>query len=106
MISREELLRALRGLDDRELERWIENRWVLPEATEGEPSFAEIDVARARLICDLRELLADEEEGMPVVLSLVDEVYALRRRLTALCTALDRQPEEVRRAIAALIAEV
>jgi chaperone modulatory protein CbpM len=104
VISRAELLRLLRGLDADELERWIENRWVLPEPAEGDAVFDEVDVARAQLIRDLREILADEE-AVPVVLSLVDEVYALRRRLSALCTALDRSPEDVRRAVAALLDE-
>jgi chaperone modulatory protein CbpM len=103
MISRAELLRLVDGLDDVELERWIENRWVLPDPADGDVAFAEIDVARVQLIRDMREVLEVEDETVPVVLSLVDQVYALRRRLRALCHALDRQPEEVRQAIHALL---
>ena len=33
---------------------------------------------------------------MPVVLSLLDQVYGLRRELKALARAVDRQPEAVR----------
>ena len=104
MISRDELLRLLHGLDADQLQRWIENGWVLPEPAEGEPVFEEVDVARAQLIRDLTTILADEE-AVPMVLSLVDQVYALRRRLSALCAALDRSPEDVRRAVAALLDE-
>jgi chaperone modulatory protein CbpM len=43
--------------------------------------------------------LAVEEETMPLVLALLDQVYALRRQLSALTAAIQRQPEEVRRAI-------
>ena len=32
------------------LEGWIEQRWVRPTLTEGEPLFDEADLARARLI--------------------------------------------------------
>ena len=35
-------------------------------------------------------------EAMPVVLSLVDEMYTLRRRLAALARALAEAPDEVR----------
>ena len=50
----------------------------------AEPAFSELDVARVRLICDLRHDLAVEEETVPLVLSLLDQVYALRRQMSAL----------------------
>ena len=31
MIALEELLRQMKGLERRDLVRWVENRWVLPE---------------------------------------------------------------------------
>lgn len=106
MIPRDELLRRLEGIDDAELERWLRNAWLLPEREgEGEePLFEAIDLARAQLIRDMREMLAVEEETMPLVLSLLDEVYRLRRRLKALCVALDDVPEGIRRRIAEALA--
>ena len=32
MIGSDELLRRFRGLERAELVRWIENRWILPDA--------------------------------------------------------------------------
>jgi len=95
---------VLVGRVDRvELHRWVELGWVVPEGPAGErqaePVFSDIDVARVRLICDLRHDLAVEEETIPLVLSLLDQLYALRRQMKALTGALQRQPEDVRRAI-------
>jgi chaperone modulatory protein CbpM len=98
---------VLVGRVDRvELHRWVELGWVMPErAGEGrvEAAFSEIDVARVRLICDLRHDLAVEEETMPLVLSLLDQLYELRRQMKALTGALRQQPDEVQRAIFDLI---
>jgi chaperone modulatory protein CbpM len=55
------------------------------------------------LICDLRHDLAVDEDTVPVVLSLLDQVYTLRRQLGALTDAVQQQPEDVRRAILALL---
>jgi chaperone modulatory protein CbpM len=94
---------VLVGRVDRvELHRWVELGWVAPERPAGEaaePAFSDIDIARVRLICDLRHDLAVEEETMPLVLSLLDQLYAMRRQMKALTGALQRQPDDVRRAI-------
>ena len=88
-----------------ELTHWVELGWVAPERRErGEPAFSEIDVARVCLICDLRHDLAVEEETMPLVLSLLDQIYTLRRQINALADAVRQQPEDVRAAILDLLA--
>jgi chaperone modulatory protein CbpM len=87
-----------------ELTTWIEHRWVRPQAEEGGVwSFQDIDIARVRLIYDLRRHLDTPEETLPVILSLVDQVYDMRRRLNAVSRALETQPEEVRTALLALL---
>jgi chaperone modulatory protein CbpM len=95
---------VLVGRVDRvELHHWVELGWVVPErpadAARTEPAFSDIDIARVRLICDLRHDLAVEEETMPLVLSLLDQLYTQRRQMKALMGALQRQPDDVRRAI-------
>ena len=59
----------------------------------------DLDVARVCLICDLRRDLAVEEETIPLVLSLLDQLYAMRRQMKALQGALQRQPDDARRAL-------
>jgi chaperone modulatory protein CbpM len=104
MISIDALIRMIAGLQEAELRHWIDERWVRPEAMSGGYVFREVDVARVRLIIELRQELAIDEEALPVVLQLLDQVYALRRRLRAMSDAIDAQPEAVRAAVRARLA--
>ncbi|MDR3528653.1 MAG: chaperone modulator CbpM [Rhizomicrobium sp.] len=78
------------GVQRPDLERWILNEWVKPDAGCGDYEFCEIDVARARLIRDLRDDLDVNEEALPVVLLLLDQLYDLRRRLHDISAAIDQ----------------
>jgi chaperone modulatory protein CbpM len=99
-----EVVRLVGRVDRVELTHWIELGWVAPERQTGpEPAFSDLDIARVCLICDLRHDLAVEEETMPLVLSLLDQVYTLRRQMNALTAALREQPEDVRQAILDLL---
>jgi chaperone modulatory protein CbpM len=99
-----EVTLMLGRVDRVEIHSWVERGWVRPERQRGgEPLFSELDVARLCLICDLRHDLAVDEDTVPVVLSLLDQVYTLRRQLGALTDAVQQQPEDVRRAILALL---
>lgn len=84
MITLDILYTRVAGLEPEDLQRWIAEGYVRPEAEADAPVFAEIDVERVRLILELRDRLAVDEEALPVVLSLLDQVYALRRRLREL----------------------
>ena len=99
MISFEAVLRLIGGLGDEELRRWIAEAWVRPESRAEGYVFHEVDVARVRLIYELRYDLALDEEALPVVLHLLDQVYALRRRLRHLHEVIATQPDEVRAAL-------
>ncbi len=96
MKSLDEVLVELRTVQRTEVLAWIEASWVRPEADEQEPRFRQVDIARLRLIRELHHDLAIDTEAMPVVLSLVDEMYTLRRRLAAVARALAETPAEVR----------
>jgi chaperone modulatory protein CbpM len=99
MIVFEELLARFGGLERGELTRWVENRWVLPERREETWVFHEVDIGRVELILEIRNEFAVDDEAMPVVLGLLDQVYSLRRQMRRLCAALERQPPEVQNAI-------
>jgi chaperone modulatory protein CbpM len=99
-----EVVRLVGRVDRVELTQWVELGWVTPERHEREePAFSDLDVARICLICDLRHDLAVEEETMPLVLSLLDQIYTLRRQMNALTGAIRQQPDEVRDAILDLL---
>jgi chaperone modulatory protein CbpM len=99
MIAIEMVLAQIRGLERRELDEFVAHGWVRPENGE----FAEIDVARVRLLVELRHELAVEDETIPLVLSLLDRLYATRRRLRILADAVATQPAEVQDAICKLL---
>jgi chaperone modulatory protein CbpM len=99
MIALDEVLARLHGLDRYELGRWVENRWVLAERRGDRLLFCEVDVARIELIHEIRRDFAVDDEAVPVVLGLLDQVYELRRQLRRLCDALASQPDKVREAV-------
>jgi chaperone modulatory protein CbpM len=99
MIAFEDLLVRYKELDRRELGRWIENGWVLPERRDKTWIFHEVDVARLELICEIRHEFSIDEEAMPLVLGLLDQVYDLRRQLRRMCDAVAAQPAEVQAVI-------
>jgi chaperone modulatory protein CbpM len=82
-----------------ELMTWVDRRWVVPDAEGSGLQFHEIDVARVRLIHDLRRGMDIGEDAMPLVLSLLDQVYELRSRLNDILGALANQPQGVQRAV-------
>ena len=89
------------GIGEPELRDWIARGWVAPEpATPPEDfAFADIDVARVRLIRDLRRGMGVDLDSVPLVLGLIDQVHALRRTLRAVSTALDAEPEATRQRV-------
>lgn len=102
MIALEEACARIPGLAREELVGWIARRWVRAEAGEGGAwRLTEVDLARVRLVVELRATLEIEEETMPLVLSLVDQLYDARRTVRALLDALQAQPEPVRQAVLA-----
>jgi len=106
VITIETLCVRVSGLDRAELDRWIDNAWVLPEREGDRLLFRDIDVARVRLIRELREELRVEEDTLPVVLSLLDQLYQTRRTMRRLRDAVAAAaPDEVRQRIAAVLLE-
>ena len=102
-IAEKDLIEAIGSLEADALHRWIDLGWVLPHRDGESLSFDATDVARVRLICELHYELRIEEDSLSVVLSLMDQLYEVRRHLNALLTAVDAQPEHVRTGIAARI---
>lgn len=91
-------------LDVRELENWVAHRWVQPSQGIDEVwIFGDIDVARVRLIYELRHDLDTPEDMIPLVLSLLDQVYELRGALKALTQAIASQPPDVQHAVRAAV---
>jgi chaperone modulatory protein CbpM len=77
------------------LEGWMAAGWIVPPQTEPEVAFSDVDLARAQLIRDLRDDLGVNDEGIEVILHLVDQVHGLRRSMRHLLDEIrSAQPED------------
>ena len=90
-------------LEGVELTSWVERGWVQPDRAGGGWEFREIDIARVRLIRELRRDLAVNEEEMALVLSLLDQIYELRGAVRRLLAVAEHQPGDVRAALLAAL---
>mgnify|MGYP001605736128 CR=1 FL=1 len=81
MMREEEVLALIRPIAQAELSAWIAHGWVLPVRQGGACYYTEIDIARVRLIGEMRHDLQLDEEAIDVVLPLLDQVYNLRGSL-------------------------
>jgi chaperone modulatory protein CbpM len=87
MITIETLTTQLSGPLQQDLERWIMKDWIRPDGADGDWRFGRIDVARAQLIWELRSDMQVNEEALPIVLSLLDQLYDLRRQMRVISEA-------------------
>ena len=90
IISKQEFLDRAQ-LDRETLEVWIEEEWLLPSGTTTEATFSEADLARAELIRDLMQDLGVNDEGVGVILNLLDQVHGLRKALADLLASVREQ---------------
>jgi len=96
MIKEEQVLLRVHHLTVRRLRSWVERGWVSPIRGEEGNEYDEIDVARIDLIRQLRDDMSVDPEAVPFLLSMIDQVYSLRRELRCVMRAIDNQPESVK----------
>jgi chaperone modulatory protein CbpM len=65
-------------LDAPTLNAWIEAEWLVPLASGKTLVFSDADLARARLIQDLKVDLGVNDEGIAIILNLLDQLHGLR----------------------------
>jgi len=87
------------------LEAWISAGWILPRDDREAKWFSEVDVARAQLIRELTQDMGVNDEGVAVILDLVDQIHGLRSALRGVQALLRAQPDTVRREILAKLHE-
>ena len=104
MMQIETVVGLFPDLDHVELVSWIEQSWVQPEqGASASWEFHEIDIARVRLIYDLRRVIGTPEDQVPLVLSLLDQVYELRSVIKAVSRAVRELPPEARDRVTAAL---
>lgn len=98
-LRESDVVASVRRLHLRELRTWVHEGWIRPALGDEGPLFDDLDIARIRLICDLRKEMSLPEDAVPMVLSLLDQLHGLRHELRTLAEAIDHQPEETRQAV-------
>ena len=82
-MNKQEFLNSS-GVQVQVLDFWLEQRWLIPEETSAGAQFSDIDVARAHLIHDLKHDFGANNEGIDVILHLMDQLHGLRRAFAQL----------------------
>ncbi|MBV9588926.1 MAG: MerR family transcriptional regulator [Hyphomicrobiales bacterium] len=82
-MSKQEFLTSS-GLEVQTLEFWLEQQWLIPEESSAGAIFSDRDVARARLIGQLKSDFGVNDEGVDVILHLMDQLHGMRRALAQL----------------------
>ncbi len=67
--------------------------------------FEEIDIARLQLLCHLTQDINVNDDGMDVVLALLDQLYSARVQMQKLHYAIAQQPKQVQVDIKAIITQ-
>jgi chaperone modulatory protein CbpM len=65
-------------LDIATLNGWIREEWLVPLESGSMFQFSEADLARAQLIHDLEVDFGVNDEGIAIILHLLDQLYGLR----------------------------
>ena len=79
MITISEFLVRVR-IDRHLLESWIAAGWLIPQRN-PEFIFSDIDLARAQLIKELKDDFGVNDEGIALILHLLDQIHGLRRSM-------------------------
>jgi chaperone modulatory protein CbpM len=95
MLTERDLLTRVDRLTVTRLRVWVAQGWIKPA---GAPtlSYSEADLARAALICNLEDELGFDEEDVPVLLNLIDQIHGLRAELKGMLDALEDLPPDLR----------
>ena len=101
MMRIDDLVERIAALQRSDLEAWIRDELVVPRQDAGTLLFTDMEFARVRLICTLRYELEIDADTLPVVLSLIDQLYETRQRLRSLTAAVTTQDKSVQAAIIA-----
>jgi chaperone modulatory protein CbpM len=110
MMRVEEIVEQTETLRRSDLEAWINEELIAPETDSAGMVFSEMECARIRLICSLLSALCSlryelevEADTLPVIMSLIDQLYETRHRLLKLAAAVSAQDKPIRAAILALV---
>ena len=67
--------------DETMLRQWAAAGWISIEEGDVGGPLSEADEARCNLICDLIQEMGVNDDGIDVILNLLDQIHGLRRAL-------------------------
>ena len=95
MPTKQDVIARVQSLTVTRLRVWVREGLIKP-ADEAAETYSEADIARAALISTLEDELGFNQEDVPVLLNLIDQIHGLRSELRGLLDALDELPPDVR----------
>ena len=95
MLSERDIVARVQHVTVTRLRVWVWQGWIRP-VDKDRQAFSEADMARAALIRDLEDKLGFDEEQVPVLLNLIDQIHGLRAQLKTMLDAFEDLPEDVR----------
>jgi chaperone modulatory protein CbpM len=95
MLTERDLLTRVQRLTVTRLRVWVAQGWIKPADAMAQ-AYSEADLARAVLICNLEDELGFDEEDVPVLLNLIDQIHGLRAELKGLLDVLEDLPPDLR----------
>ncbi len=95
MLTEEDVVARVSRLTVTRLRVYVSQGLIKPEE-DGTPGYSEADLARAALICNLEDEMGFQEEDVPVLLNLIDQIHGLRSELRGFVEVIDALPPDVR----------
>ncbi len=89
-FSEDEALARVAALTRARLVAFREAELVRPVNAGSGPLYRRVDVARMELMCDLCETFDLEDDTLALVMSLLDQLHAVRRERQALLEAIEK----------------
>lgn len=95
-FTEDEVITTVSRLTRRQLLTFVEVGVIKPQQASGGNVFAQMDIARLELLCDLTGDLELDETALSIVVSLIDQLHAARQDLAALARTIDNLSPETR----------
>jgi chaperone modulatory protein CbpM len=80
-MARKSTLFVTARYDETMLRQWAAAGWISIEEGDVGGPLSEADEARCNLICDLIQEMGVNDDGIDVILNLLDQIHGLRRAL-------------------------
>lgn len=96
MYNVSETIALVNGLSAKRLNYCLDQGWIYASIGDSGPGFGDIDIARLSLICTLQNDMEIDDDMLPTILSLIDQVYGLRSDLRNIMQVISSEPDDIK----------